>query len=267
MRFYLCLFALMTVQAYAQLRFETVNYDFGVLESYDDRFVDIKVTNLGPKKQYILSVKKSSEVTYIASSDRIGADSAMYIRFQVNPTKKGHFTYDIDVFTSDQSTATRIKLKGELNEVPSDNLSAFTACPDFSARPAGKNQKFDLTVITIDAESKQPLDESIVSLIQNGTPVWMNRTDKNGKISHEATLGFTYFFAVHDGYYPEELGAYINFNRHEVIIPMRRDPKLVIPVPENDSVFIVTTIEYALEEQLENQVPTPITNKIGRAHV
>lgn len=259
MRLSLCILLLIAFQAQTQLRFETVNYDFGVLESYDDRFVDIKVTNLGPKKEYILSVKKPSDVSYIAASDRIGADSALYIRFQVNPGMKGKFSYDIDVFTSDQATATRIRLSGAMNEVPTDNLSAFTACPDFSARPAGNSQKFGLTVITIDAESKKPLDLSTVSLIQNGVPVWMERTDKNGKIVEDATIGFSYFYALHDGYFPEELGAYINFNRHEVIIPLRKNPKIELPLPAIDTTFITTTIEIVLEEQLESQVPTPVT--------
>lgn len=256
----LCLLLLVAFQAQAQLRFETVNYDFGILESHDDRFVDIKVSNLGPKKEYILSVKKSSDVTYIAASDRIDADSAMYVRFQVNPSEKGKFSYDIDVFTSNQATATRIRLSGVMNEVPIDNLSAFTECPDFSARPAGNSQNFDLTVITMDAESKKPLDLSTVSLIQNGAPVWMKRTDKNGKIVEDATIGFSYFYALHDGYFPEELGAYINFNRHEVVIPLRKNPKFEVPTPSIDTTLITTTIDIVLEEQLESQVPTSITD-------
>jgi Ca-activated chloride channel family protein len=260
MRLYFSILFLYSFIGFAQLRFETVNYDFGELESFDDRFVDIKVSNIGPKKEFILSVKKPEEVAYIASSDRIGADSAMYIRFQVNPTMKGRFSYEIDVYTSDRTAAMRIRLFGVMNEVPTDNLSAFTACPDFSARPAGNSQKFDLTVITIDAESKKPLELSIVSLIQNGAPVWMKQTDKNGKIVEDATIGFSYFYAVHDGYFPEELGAYINFSRHEVVIPLRKNPKVDLPSPTIDTIVTSTTIEIVLEEQLESQEPTLITD-------
>ncbi len=254
MRFYPCIFILFSFLSHAQLRFETVTYDFGVLESYDDRFVDIKVSNIGAKKEYILSVKKPAEVTYVAASDRIGPDSSMYIRFQVNPSLKGRFSYDIEVFTSDWAAATRIRLSGTINEVPTDNLSAFTACPDFSVRPAGNSQKFELTVITIDAEDKKPLDLSTVSMIQNGTPVWMKRTDKNGKISEDASIGFSYFYAVHEGYFPEELGAYINFNRHEIIIPMRKGP--VVLRPELVSTTSDTSIEIILDEQLNQEVST-----------
>ncbi len=254
MRFVFLIFILLSFSSIAQLRFETVNCDFGVLESYDDRFVDIKVSNIGAKKEYILSVKKPAEVTYVAASDRIGPDSSMYIRFQVNPSLKGRFSYDIEVFTSDWAAATRIRLSGTINEVPTDNLSAFTACPDFSVRPAGNSQKFELTVITIDAEDKKPLDLSTVSMIQNGTPVWMKRTDKNGKISEDASIGFSYFYAVHEGYFPEELGAYINFNRHEIIIPMRKGP--VVLRPELVSTTSDTSIEIILDEQLNQEVST-----------
>ncbi len=259
MRFYPCIFILFSFLGHAQLRFETVNYDFGVLESYDDRFVDIKVSNIGAKKEYILSVKKPADVSYVAASDRIGPDSSMYIRFQVNPSIKGRFSYDIDVFTSDRAAATRIRLSGTINEVPTDNLSAFTACPDFSVRPAGNSQKFELTVITIDAENKKPLDLSTVSMIQNGTPVWMKRTDKNGKISEDASIGFSYFYAVHEGYFPEELGAYINFNRHEIIIPMRKGPIVLTPEPELVATTRDTSIEIILDEQLNQEVSTSST--------
>ena len=258
MRLSLSLLLLIAFQTQAQLRFETVNHDFGVLESFDDRFVDIKVINAGPKKEYILSVKNPSEVSYITASDRIGPDSSMYIRFQVNPSSKGRFSYDIDVFTSDRATATRIRVSGTMNELPSDNLSAFTACPDFNSRPAGNSQKFDLTVITIDKETKKPLSLSSVSLIQNGVPVWMKRTDKNGTIVENASIGFSYFYAVHDGYLPEELGAYINFNRHEVLIPLMKDPNYNIPVIVHDT-LISSTIELVLEEQLENDTLSSAT--------
>jgi Ca-activated chloride channel family protein len=260
MRFVFLVLLLLSFSSTAQLRFEVLDYDFGILESYDDRFVDVKVSNTGVKKEYILSVKKPSDVVYIAPSDRIGPDSSMYLRFQVNPSVKGRFTYDIDVFTSDKASATRIRLSGTMNEVPSDNLSSFTACPDFSARPAGKDQKFDLTVITIDAKSRQPLSSSTVSFIQNGSPVWMKNTDKQGKIVENASIGFSYFYAVHDGYFPEELGAYINFNRHEIIIPMRKGPVAIIPEPELVATVRDTSIEIILDEQLNQEVSTSSTD-------
>jgi Ca-activated chloride channel family protein len=258
MRFVFLVLLLLSFSSTAQLRFEVLNYDFGLLESYDDRFVDVKVSNIGAKKEYILSVKKPSDVVYIAPSDRIGPDSSMFLRFQVNPSVKGRFNYDIDVFTSDKASATRIRLSGTINEVPSDNLSAFTACPDFSARPAGKDHKFDLTVITIDAETRQPLSSSTVSFIQNGTPVWMKTTDKQGKIVEDASIGFSYFYAVHDGYFPEELGAYINVNRHEIIIPMRKGPVAITPEPAVATTSD-TSIEIILDEQLNQEVSTSTT--------
>ncbi|MEN9401124.1 MAG: hypothetical protein RL632_2227, partial [Bacteroidota bacterium] len=108
MRFEFLVLLLLSFSSTAQLRFEVLDYDFGILESYDDRFVDVKVSNIGAKKEYILSVKKPSDVVYIAPNDRIGPDSSMYLRFQVNPSVKGRFNYDIYVFTSDKASATRI---------------------------------------------------------------------------------------------------------------------------------------------------------------
>ena len=184
--------------AFGQVTFDKLKHDFGDLESYDERFVDFILTNKGQKKEYVLSVKKPNEVNYIVNGKFMDQDSSVVLRFQVNPKVKGRFSYDIDVFVSDRAEAVKIKITGNLKDVASDDLSGFTACPDFSSRPGGKNaNNFQLTVITIDRETKAELSNSKVSFIQNGMPVWTKETDKNGKIKEEVNLGFSYFYASH----------------------------------------------------------------------
>lgn len=259
--------------SFGQVTFEKVKHDFGDLEPYVDRFVDIVVTNKGPKKEYLLSVKKPFDVVYLVNGQFIEKDSSLIVRLQVNPKVKGRFSYEIEIYTSDKELPTKIKLSGNLKDLPQDNLSAFTSCPNFSSRPGGKDPNaFDLTVVTIDKQTKEPLSKSTVTMIQNGQPVWALITDKVGKIKEESTLGFTYFYARHDGYFPTELGAYINFQRNYIVLELEKDPVVNMPVPiPQDPIAVVeppieqevvVEISENLETQLANEQTTETTTEI-----
>lgn len=258
--------------SFGQIVFEKTKHDFGDLEPYSDRFVDIKVTNHGAKKEYLLSVKKPADVVYLVNGQFIEKDSSLIVRLQVNPRVKGRFNYEVQIYTSDKAEPTIIKVSGNLKDLPSDNTSAFTSCPDFSSRPGGKVNDFDLTVVTIDKNSKEPLSKSNVTMIQNGQPVWAMNTDKNGKIKENSTLGLSYFYATHDGYFPAELGAYVNFQRNYIVLELEKDPAMSLPVPAQQQTVVeveppieqetVVQIEEKLEEQLLNEIPTAQKNEV-----
>ncbi|XOV66782.1 MAG: VWA domain-containing protein [Fluviicola sp.] len=221
------------LQLQAQVTFDKTKHDFGDLEAYDFRFVDILLTNEGEKQEWILSVKKPNEVVYINSGSIIEKDSTVILRLQVNPPGKGRFSYNVEVFTSDRNEPVRIKLTGNLKQTDQNDVSSFTSCPNFNERPGGKDPNaFDLTVVTIDKETRETLSKSTVSLIQNGQDVWTDQTDRNGKIKKEATLGLSYFYATHEGYFPEELGAYINFKRNYFVLELEQRPEEVVPDPD-----------------------------------
>ena len=260
--------------AFSQIQFEKTKHDFGNLEPYDDHFVDIVVKNVGSKKEYLLSVKKPYDVVYLVNGQFINPDSSIIVRLQVNPKAKGRFNYEVQIFTSDKNEATIVKITGNITELPQDNLSAFTSCPDFSSRPGGKVNNFDLTVVTVDKETRKPLDHSEVTMIQNGQAIWAIETDKNGTIKKASTLGLSYFYAVHDGYLPAELGAYVNFQRNYVIlelvkIPISEKPltKPVEPeITQKDTVVEVVLLE-ELEQNLENQLNNEITTAVENSSI
>lgn len=266
MRIFLFLFlSIISFNVISQVTFEKTKHDFGDLEAYDDRFVDIVLTNKGQNKEYVLSVKKPFEVNYIVTGKFMDKDSSVVLRFQVNAKAKGRFSYDVEVFVSDRNEPVIVKLSGNMKEIPQSDMSAFTACPDFSTRPSARSQNFDLTVVTIDKESRAEIPGTNVTLLQNGSPLWVKSTDKNGKIKEDATLGFSYFYAKHERYKPAELGAYINFQRNYFVIELEMDPSYCLPppattpVPPNDVVVVETEkpIEIVLEEQLVNEVVLP----------
>ncbi len=270
----------------AQVSFDKTKYDFGNLEVYSNRFVDIVLKNNGDKQHWVLSVKKPFDVVYITSKQIIEKDSSIIVRLQVNPKVKGRFSYDVQIFTSDRGEATIVKLAGSLNEVDQLSSNAFTSCPDFSERPGGKNpNNFDLTVVTIDRQTRDELSKSNVTLLQNGQAIWAKKTDSKGKIKSEATLGLSYFYATHEGYNPEELGAYINFKRNYIVLELDKNPNYTPPViasvPETPEIpetpiaevtpekvpehEIVIEIEETLKEELITEIETTIPQEMPPA--
>jgi len=247
--------------SFAQITFNKVKHDFGDLEAYDFRFVDILLKNEGEKQEWLLSVKKPMEVVYLNSGQFIEKDSTLIVRLQVNPGKKGRFSYDVDIFTSDRAEATTIKLTGSIKEFDQNNTSAFTACPNFSDRPGGKDPNaFDLTVVTIDKDSRETLSESSVSMLQNGQMVWTKKTDRKGKIEEDATLGLSYFYATHEGYNPSEFGAYVNFQRNYIVLELDKNPEIEIP-PVDTTVIADNPPEIIIE--IEAQPPTDTSTFIA----
>jgi len=265
----------------AQITFNTIKHDFGVLEPYSSRYVDIILENQGEKEAWILSIKKPIDVAYIISKQLIPKDSSSIVRFQVSPKSKGRFSYEVNVFTSNQDEPTKILLTGNIKDEPQDDMSAFTSCPDFSERAGGKNpNNFDLTVITIDRQTREELGKSNVTLLQNGQAIWAKKTDSKGKIKAEATLGLSYFYATHEGYKPEELGAYINFKRNYIVLELDKDPTYSPPIPDPilaDTIVveiipekvpeheIVIEIEETWEEDVITQVETSTTHEMPPA--
>lgn len=248
-----------------QMAFNTLNHNFGELQSYDNRFVDITITNQGIKDGYILSVRKPSEVVYIQNRAFVQKDSSLTLRFQVNPQEKGKFSYTVDIYTSDKGDAHQLVLRGNLLEMETNSRSSLTACPDFNTHPAGrKSNQFDLTVITIDASTREELDKSKVSMIQDGFAVWTDVTDKGGRIKKQGTIGLAYFYARHDGYLPEEKGAFVSNERNKVVIELRKDPSnVIVPEPEIVQQTPAPEIEIVVTETVPpaiTETPPPVTS-------
>jgi len=222
------------------------SHDFGDIYSYSDRFVDIYIQNNTTDVAYILSVKKPTDVVYIQRGAMMLKDSSTVLRFQVNPTKKGRFNYEIPVYTSDKNEPTIIRLKGEMKDVPERGNTNFTSCPNFNQKPGDGNPlDFELTVLTIDAITKAPLEKSTVAILQNGRPIAKWLTKRDGKYTDQIPLGLTYFYATNSDYYPAELGAYVNFKRNFIVLELTKkevivdEPILAEEVPIENEIVII----------------------------
>ncbi len=225
-----CLFAL-NYSAKTQIIFDKTNFDFDELFASSERFVDFKITNTGKKKEYLLSVRKPQEVTYLVNGQYLDPDSSLIIRLKPNAKKLGKFNYEIEVYTSDKLTPTILKINGNIKEFEENSLSALQTCPDFGSKPSVYATNFKITVVTIDKETKEILANSTVSMIQNGLPIGNWKTNKNGQIVEKIPLGYTYFYSTHIGYLPTEQGNYVNFQRNYIVLELSKDPKIGLPIP------------------------------------
>lgn len=208
----------------AQIQFDKTLHNFGELSMNTLRFVDVYLKNNADKAHYILSVKNPLEVVYIQQRALILPGESVAIRLQANPKSKGSFSYNVEIFTSDKQYPTVVKLKGNLRVVPPKRDNNFTACPSFGQSPTNGNPlDFELTIITRDVDTKAPLGKSTVELIQNGREIGVYKTNKDGEVTKQIPLGYTYFYANQDGYSPEELGTYVNFQRNYVVIDLYKN--------------------------------------------
>lgn len=231
-----------------QIQFDKTAHDFGELSIHTPRFIDVHLKNNSDKAHYILSIKPSSDVVYLQQRALILPGESIALRLQVNPKKKGNFKYTVDVFTSDKQNPTTIQLKGNLNVAPPKRDNNFTACPSFGSNPSNGNPlDFELTVVTRDGNTKVPLGKANVTLLKNGTEIDVFKTNKDGEETRKTPLGYTYFYATHDGYTTSELGVYVNFQRNYVVIDLYPDE-----VKRKEE--IAETEEEAIEIEVEEQV-------------
>lgn len=229
--------------ASGQVVFDKMSYDFGVVNPEDTRFIDFKLTNTSSKKAFLLRINPPDEVTYIQKGNTLEKDSSIYIRFQVNPTKKGRFNYTIPIYLSDRDKPEKIKLTGELLSTPESTSLDFTQCPTFGSNPAGKNPlDFELYLTAIDEKSNDPVPNSTVLIMQNGQALGKWKTDKNGVLRIEIPLGITYFHVSQKNYESTEVGQYVNFKRNNVTIPLnpKHSPSPTDEVKDEQEEIIVT---------------------------
>lgn len=250
----------------AQTVFSSKSIDLGDIYATTERFGDILVTNKGPQKAYILRVEKPLEVVYRSSSDLVLPDSSFSFRLQANPVKKGPFSYDVNVYTSDSRQPTTIRISGNVKELPQNDMAGMQSCPDFGSEPS-RVEPSELTIITVDENTREPLAKSTVTIIRNGEPAGAWITGKKGSFKQESVPGYFYFLASHDGYFPKEAGAYVGPQIREITIPLKRDASVVAikepeNVPDEPQEVPIGTIETVVETQLPQPSDSVIRQEI-----
>ncbi len=238
----------------SQLTFDKTTLDFGELNNDSPKFMDVKITNLGAKRAFILNYKADREVACLFNTQAAEKDSILIFRVHPNPKKLGKFNYQITIYTSDRLDPTILTVKGNLKEEIYDPLAKMQACPDFRSTPSIHATDFKLTIKTIDKNTKQNLANTVVYLLQNGQQIGQFIQGKDGKIQVNTPLGFIYFYATLQGYKPTEKCQYVNIVDNTVTLELVRDSTLKITKEE------VALVEEQPQKELEEVLKEePIT--------
>lgn len=229
--FVLLLLNMICLTGKTQISVDKTHYDFGDIYAHSERFVDFHFKNTGAARAFVLRVEKQENIAFQVSSYAIDPSQSVVVRIQIAQKKKGAFSYKIPVYLSDRNEPLIIKISGNIKEVAPD-LNSLTDCPNFNRRPSdGNPMDFMLTVVTVDKQTKNVIEKSRVEVLQQGLTVGDWRTDRDGKVQKKIPLGFTYFYASKEGYLPNEMGAYVNFQRNYIVIELERQPEQVIEEP------------------------------------
>jgi len=250
----------------AQSSLSSSTIDLGDLYAGSERFADVSIRNGGSAKIYVLRVEQHPEIVHKLSSDIIDPAGFVTIRLQLNPTKRGPFNLICRIYMSDQQQPLTVQLTGNVKELPQATLLS-TACPDFGSTPP-TNEPTDLTIITVDKQTREPLAISKVVIIRNGEPAGAWMTGRKGNFHVAIPPGYFYFLATHEGYLSKEAGVYVGADIQEITIPLSRDlqftPEPDIPIAEVPDSSETLTIDDAIaiidEHVAVTQDTLPIIN-------
>ncbi|UKN00728.1 VWA domain-containing protein [Paracrocinitomix mangrovi] len=244
----------------AQVKPSKTSFDFGDLYTGSQTYTDITFKNTSDKVQYLLTIDKPMDVYYIYSAKRIMPDSSITIRFQINERRKGKFKYDVGVYFSEPREAINISLSGNVKE-NQNNGGGMTACPDFNAKPPDQVNLFDMVVRVIDSNTREPIKNSKVYIVEKGELVDAMLTNSKGVIKKRLMLGYFYITAEKDGYNSNYYEGYMNYKRNYVEIELSMDnikePEIVEEIEEEEE--IVEEVEEVVEivEEEEEIVEEP----------
>ncbi len=247
---------------FAQVEFSLKKHDFGKMDAFAQRYVDVEISNSGADKVYILRVNAEREVRYLYSNKTIEPNSKETLRLKVNPAARGAFKSDVWVFMSSSNQPTIIKLKGYVEELPAD---ASPTCPDFSGNTTMEQQmSFDFKVKVINANTKEPIHKAAVQIIKDGRPAYSWKTNRSGLVEKEFPLGYYYFVTTADNYFPKEFDAFVNRKRNTLVIelvPKVEEQPPIVHLEPKDSIEDLAVTEPVVPEEDFDEIVIDMTEE------
>lgn len=222
---------LLSVSAYGQVSLNNTDHDFGTIDNFSERVVDIKITNRSDQKAYVLTIEQPREVTFLLSNKAILPDSTETLRLKVNPTKEGKFKYQVEVFLSTDNEPTKIQLKGRLIEELAD---LAPNCPSFSEiKDVNNPPDYAMNIKVVDCESEKPIRDTELRMIFMGETYERFKTNGSGIIEEEVPIGYYYFVFEADGYKPKEFASFINRKNLDFLVKLCPEEE-----PFNDTLLV-----------------------------
>lgn len=208
------------LQGNAQLEINPRKISFGEFVQGSDRVVDILIKNTSNRTELLLRSKFSHEFEVIFSDKKIEPGGQMVVRLQFNPRAKGKFSDVGELYFASMNVPIQIPISADVKYV---NVNGNTPCPSFSERAADCCSQNFFFVEIYDAETKQPIEGGVFKVEEDGYLHLKLKTNKDGKVSNEARIGFYLLTAEAKGYKSQQKTSYINSINSRFVFYLERE--------------------------------------------
>ena len=191
----------------AQVMVDQANINYGDLDAYSNRWVDVTLTNLDVRSTVVLRSSFPPDYTFRFSTKTLAPDSSLTLRIKANPRKEGFFKDEVEIWFTTMNAPLVLTFVGEVKEI---DFSDNPACPSFREMPPGCCQGSNAEVLTVDAVTGAPLGKSRVRLVERGRLRDTYQTDRKGQLTLEVPIAYYLVIADHEGYLPADSALYIN---------------------------------------------------------
>ena len=150
---------------------KTVEIDFGKIKKKNEDVADVAITNNTDELVYLLNYQAERPVRFLASQPFIEAGRTAVYRIKLNPAEKGEIEKELQLFFSHRNQPFVFELKGEVIEVPVNDLQK---CPSFRDLPSsrelarnrrranGRIQEFAFDLEVIEAPNQSSLKAEVL---------------------------------------------------------------------------------------------------------
>lgn len=250
----LSLFVFLGYSLSAQLEVHPAKITFGDFGKESEKVIDIIVENHGTKPDFLLRSVFGVDFEVKFSDKTIPPGGQIVVRIQFNPRTKGSFHELGQLYFASMSAPIQIPISANVQYV---NINGNTPCPDFSTRAADCCSNNFFIVEVYDAKTKQPIDKSRVRIEEDGYVHLSIETNKEGKVSQAARIGFYDIKVDKKGYLPQVKTSYINNLNSKFIFYLEKTNQEEVEKEEEEIVIEEEEIIIA-----EENLPTPDSNDI-----
>ena len=191
----------------AQVMVDQANINYGDLDAYSNRWVDVTLTNLDVRSTVVLRSSFPPDYTFRFSTKTLAPDSSLTLRVKANPRKEGFFKDEVEIWFTTMNAPLVLTFVGDVKEI---DFSDNPACPSFREMPPGCCQGSNAEVLTVDAITGAPLGKSRVRLVERGRLRDTYQTDRKGQLTLKVPIAYYLVIADHEGYLPADSALYIN---------------------------------------------------------
>ncbi len=215
----------------AQISVSPEKISFGTITRDTDLVVDILVENKGSKADYLLRHSFSHEFEVKVTSMRIEPGENIVIRIRFNPRKTGPFEEIVSLYFASMQKPVLLPIRANvLYADPNGGL----ACPDFSQLEAECCAQNFFSVEVVDNATGSPLSSATVRIEEEGVTQLRLSTNQEGRVSHEAPIGYYTITGSKEGYQSASVHSYINRQHNKFVLRLTREYEIQVPTEEPD---------------------------------